>query len=170
MPPWTNTASQHAHVQNAQDKSLATFLSSCNWTIPAGLKWPTDSFSVDDYGRHVRQRLTEDMRNAGLVSGIAAQNCHIDQVLDIFRRIVLMEEQRNILSHNLTSTQPVVPLPMIFALSHLHPMSQMRHILLQALASNLTSKIMLQTHLLSPTHQQSSPTLMKKLHPDSMLR
>ena len=169
MPPWTNTASQHAHVQNAQDESLAAFLSSRNQTIPAGLKRPTDSFSADDYGRHVRQRLMEDMRNAGLVSGIAAQNCHIDQVLNIFRRIVLTEEQRSILSHNLTSTQPVVPLPMIFALSHLHPMSQMWHIL-QALAFNLMSKIMLQTHLLSPTHLQLSPTLMKKLHLDSMLR
>jgi hypothetical protein len=73
MPPQTNTASQCAHVQNTQVESLAAFLSSHNWTIPAGLKQPADSFSADDYGRHVRQRLMEDMRNAGLVNGIVAQ-------------------------------------------------------------------------------------------------
>jgi len=39
---------------------------------------------------------------------------------------------------------------MIVALSHLHPMSQMWHILLQALASNLMSKIMLQTSSTQP--------------------
>ena len=117
MPPWTNTASQHAHIQNAQDESLAAFLSSHNWTIPAGLKQPTDSFSMDDYGRHVRQRSMEDMRSPGLVSGITAQktmaqSCHIDQVLNIFRRMVLIEELRNIFSHNLISTQLVL-LPII---------------------------------------------------------